>query len=68
MRQRIIINKVPVNINQVILHEEGRRQLFNEAIRGIMSTDGISYQDAKAKLQRELKHLTLNRMFNLKSA
>lgn len=61
-----IITKKPVDIVKVIELEKKRAVLYGQSVREIMESEGISWKEAKAKLQRELKFLSFKRrMSNL---
>lgn len=65
-KRRRITKQTPVDIVKVIELEQKRAVLYGNSVREIMETEGISWSEAKAKLQRELKFLSFKRrMSNL---
>lgn len=63
-RKRIQVRvETPVDIDEVIQLEAGRRELFRKAVEAIMESEGLGWDDAKYKLQQELKALRFKRLF-----
>lgn len=64
MRTRIQVRvETPVDIDEVIQLEAGRRKLFTQAVHAIMDSEGLEWQQAKHKLQQELKRMRFQRLF-----
>jgi len=61
MRPRI---KRRVNVTEVIAQIERKHNAYTEAIRDVMTRDGLAYAEAKSKLMSQLKWRVLTYQMN----